>query len=145
MVTQITNFFLTQWIWSITTGSAYIIINFLLLFALFKLWDHLSWMRAFLLSIVLTIGGFFIFFAFVGIILVWWLQVPYVLPEDAYSGSYNTLNTALILAAIYSLLQVVLLLFINKWKKLNLWRAFLCVVCANIMTALLIYKITFSV
>lgn len=144
MIPIVSNFFITQWLWSLTTGSAYIVINSLLLFALLKLWDHLGWLRAFVLSLLLTVGAFLIFFVFTGIIFVWWLQVAYILPEDAYTVSYNTLNSSLMLGAFYSVIQMFFLLFINHWKKLNLWRAALCVLCANAMTALLIYKITFA-
>lgn len=144
MLTIITNFLITEWIWSITTGTAYLIINFFLLFALLKLWDHLRWLHAFLLSLCLTVGAFLIFFSIIGIILVWWLHVPYVLPDDAYKGTYNTLNSALILGGIYTLLQFLMARIIRHWKKLNIWRTFLCIACANLMTALLIYKITFK-
>ena len=102
MLSTIGNFVLTEWIWSITTASWYIPIQILLLFLLLKLWDHLGWVRALSLSVLLTIGSFLIFFAIVHFVGVKMLGISYVLPEDAYSGSYNILNTSLVLAAIYS-------------------------------------------
>lgn len=144
MITYITNFLLTEWIWSFTKGISHVPLNFLLLFMLFKLWDHMSWLKAFVLSVLLSIGSFLFFFMFVNIVLVWGLAIPFVLPEDTYSGSYNILNTSLVLAIIYSLLQITGLSIAHQWTRFNLWRAYLCVICANLITALLVYKITFN-
>ena len=144
MVTHITNFLITELIWSFTGGFSHLPINFLLLFMLFKLWDHMSWMKAFLMSLLLTIGAFIVFFGFVNLILVWGFQVPYVLPDDTYSGSYNILNTSIILAAIYSALQILGVIIARHWTPFNLWRAYLCILSANLMSALLVYKITFN-
>ncbi len=144
MFTHLTNLLITEWIWSFTAGISQIPINFLLLFILFKLWDHMSWLKAFLMSLVLSIGAFLVFFGMVYGILVWGLKTPYVLPEDTYVGSYNILNTSLILAAIYSVIQIIAIKLARKWTSFNIWRAYLCILCANIMSALLVYKITFS-
>lgn len=144
MITAITNFLLTQLIWSITGGSYHIPISFLLLFMLLKLWDHLSWIRAFFIDLYLTFGSFIIFFALIFGVIVWGLGTPYVLPEDTYQGSFDHLNMSLILAALYSGIQIVQLYCIRKWVHFNFWRTVLCAVCANFISALLVYKITFG-
>jgi hypothetical protein len=144
MMASITNFLLTQLIWSITGGLSHIPISFILLFILLKLWDHLSWVRAFSLSLTLTASAFGLFFIPLVVILVWVLQVPYILPEDTYQGSFDYLNTSLMLACIYSVLQITLLLFLRKWFRFNFWRTALCVICAHLMSALLVYKMTFN-
>lgn len=144
MMMQLTNFILTEWIWSITGGFSYIPINVILLFLLLKLWDHLHWLRAFALSIVLTVGSFLIFFGLVYAIVVKGLGAQFVLPEDVHAGAYDILNTSLILAAIYSGLQGLILIGINRIMPLKVWRAFLCVLAANGMSALLVYKIMFN-
>lgn len=145
MVSAMGNFVLTEWIWSITTASWYIPINILLLFLLLKLWDHLGWVRALSLSVLLTIGSFLFFFAAVHFAGVKLLGIQYVLPEDAYSGSYNILNTSLVLAAIYSGIQTILLFIIDRFTSVRFWTAFLCVITANILTAFLVYKLTFNI
>jgi hypothetical protein len=145
MLSTIGNFVLTEWIWSITTASWYIPIHILLLFLLLKLWDHLGWVRALSLSVLLTIGSFLIFFAAVHFVGVKLLGISYVLPEDAYSGSYNILNTSLVLAAIYSCIQTILLFIIDRLTPVRFWTAFLCVITANILTAFLVYKLTFNI
>jgi len=144
MLMVINNLLLTELLWSITTFKIHIVINFLLLFTLLKLWDHLSWVRAFLLSIALSVGAFIIFFVLVSGILVWGFDISYTLPHDADSGTYNILNSSLILAGIYSLLQMFIVGLVNQWKSSNVWRIFACVLCANLMTALLVYKIMFN-
>lgn len=138
------NFVLTQWIWSITSATWYIPINVLLLFLLLKLWDNLGWVRALALSIVLTVGSFLIFFASVHFIGVKLLGMTYVLPEDTYSGSYNILNSSLVLAAIYSGIQSILLFIFDKCSSIRYWTALACVCSANILTAFLVYKLTFN-
>lgn len=145
MLSSIGNFVLTEWIWSITTVSWYIPINILLLFLLLKLWDHLGWVRALSLSVLLTIGSFLIFFAAVHFVGVKLLGIKYVLPEDAYSGGYNILNTSLVLAAIYSGIQTFLLFIIDRFTSVRYWTACLCVITANILTAFLVYKLTFNI
>lgn len=144
MLTHVTNFLITEWIWSFTGGLMHVPINFLLLFMLLKLWDHMSWLKAFLMSLLLTLVAFISFFGLVNLIVVCGLKVPYVLPNDTYAGTYNILNTSLILAAIYSLIQIVGLNIARYWTNFNLWRAYLCILSANIMSALLVYKITFN-
>ena len=144
MITHITNLLITELIWSFTGGLSHVPINFLLLFLLFKLWDHMSWLRAFLLSFLLSVGAFVFFFMITNIILVWGLGVAFVLPEDTYVGTYNILNTSLILGAIYSALQIAAIAIAHQWLHFNLWRAYLCILSANAMSALLVYKITFT-
>lgn len=138
------NFVLTEWIWSITSATWYIPINILLSFLLLKLWDNLGWVRALALSIVLTVGSFLLFFCGIYFIGVKLLGMVYVLPEDAYSGSYNILNSSLVLAAIYSSIQTILLLIIDRFTSIRYWTALLCVWAANILTAFLVYKLTFN-
>lgn len=145
MLSTMGNFVLTEWIWSITTVSWYIPIHILLLFLLLKLWDRLGWVRALSLSVLLTIGSFLFFFAAVHFVGVKLLGIQYVLPEDAYSGSYNILNTSLVLAAIYSGIQTILLFIIDRFTSVRFWTAFLCVITANILTAFLVYKLTFNI
>lgn len=70
--------------------------------------------------------------------------MQYVLPEDAYSGSYNILNSSLVLAAIYTAIQTMLLFIIDKVTSIRFWTAFLCVITANIVSAFLVYKLTFN-
>ncbi len=144
MFTYITNFLITEWIWSFTGGLSHLPANFLLLFMLLKLWDHMSWLKAFLMSFLLTVSAFIIFFGFVNIVIVWGFKVPYVLPDDTYVGTYNILNTSLLLAVIYSLIQMVVVKVAHHWMHFNLFRACLCIISANIMSALLVYKITFT-
>jgi hypothetical protein len=144
MFTQITNFLITEWIWSFTGGLSHLLINFFLLFILFKLWDHMSWVKAFLMSFILTIGAFIIFFGFVNVVIVWGFNVPYVLPDDTYKGTYNILNTSLVLGVIYALIQMMMIMIAHHWSHFNLIRAYICIIFANVMSALVVYKITFN-
>lgn len=144
MLTHLSNFLITEWIWSFTGGLSHLPVNFILLFMLLKLWDHMSWLKAFLMSLLLTLAAFIIFFAFVNGIVVWGFEIPYVLPDDTYSGTYNILNTSLILAAIYSIIQIGIVMTAHHWMHFNLFRAYLCIIFANVMSALLVYKITFN-
>lgn len=140
MITLISNFFVTQLIWSITNGIYHLALSFILLFMFLKLWDHLSWFRAFWIAFFLVISSFALFFALVNVIFVWGLKIPYVLPEDTYQGNYNYLMTSLFLGFIYILLQTIQLFIIRHWIRLQIWRVFLCIVCANVMSSLLVYK-----
>lgn len=140
---MLTNFLITQLIWSITGGFSHIPINSILLFLLLKLWDHFKWTKALMLSLLLSIGSFLIFLVLVGVIIVWGLNIPYVLPKNAYEGFYDYLTTSLTLAGIYIFIQALLIIILNQWGfRLNIWRIFLAIVCSNVVTALLVYKMS---
>ncbi len=144
MMPQVTNFLITQLLWNVIAGSYYIVFNFLLLFLLFKTWDHLSWSRALLLSLFFSIGTFVLFFLIVnGIVKS--LNVSYWLPDDTYKGTYNYLHTSLIHSIIYMFIQSILLFFVHLFMRLNVGRMMLSIICANIMCALIIYKIMFNI
>lgn len=144
MVSVWGNFLVTEWIWSITTAAWYIPIHILLLFLLLKLWNNLGWVATLSLSILLTIGSFLLFFAFVHFVGIKLLNIQFALPEDTYTGSYNILNSSLVLAGIYSGIQILLLAIINKFTSIGFWTAVACIITANILTGLLIYKLTFA-
>lgn len=143
MLTEITNFFLTLLLWSITGGIYHVPIAFFLLTFLCKFWDHQSLLKAIWLSFLLTIMSFGIFFLSIAGILVWWLHVPYILPQDSYVGSYDHLNTCLLLAGFYTGIQLLLVKIMRRWLALHQWRLMLCILCAQILSALLVYKIHF--
>lgn len=143
MLVSLSNFIITEWIWSFTGGFSHLPLNFLLLFLLFKLWDHMSWFRAFIISFVLTVGAFLLFFCTIWIAL-WALRITYMLPDDAYMGSYDILNTSLILAACYASIQMAGVWYMRHWISFNVWRAYACILSSNIMSAILVYKITFE-
>lgn len=144
MLTTITNFFLTEFIWNITVGSYYLFFSFICLVFLLKLWDHLSWFKAITLSFYFVIGAFLVFFGFVYGVLILMFDVSFVLPTDTYQGSYNHLNTGLLLAALYSSIQIIQLLLIKNYFKLNFLHMVLSILGANIISALLLYKLTFA-
>lgn len=141
MFTMLSNFFITQLIWNITIGSYHLPINIVVLGMLLKLWDHLTAVKALALSLFLTICAFVIFIALVAGIFAWGLNVPYVLPADTYQGYYDYLSTSLISAAFYTVLQSGIAVIIHQWDHLNLWRVFMCIVCSNLLTSLLVYKL----
>ena len=140
MLTMLTNFLITQVIWSITIGLPHITTNMVLLFLLLKLWDHLRTVHAFVLSLVLNLGAFLVFIGMSYGILVWGFNISYVMPQNAYHGHNNFLITSLGMAGIYIVLQSIIIAIINQYKRFNIGRAFVCIVCSNLVTALLIYK-----
>lgn len=140
MMNMLTNFFITQLIWSITAGLSHVTINIVVLFLLLKLWDHLKLTHALLLSLVLNIGSFFLFISIVGGLLRV-LNISYVMPESPYQSYNDFLTTSVGLAGMYIIIQSIILIFIGQYKHLNLWRAFVCIVCSNLVTALLVYKL----
>ncbi len=139
MMNMLTNFFITQLIWSITVGLCHVTINTIILLLLLKLWDHLKITYAFLLSILLNIGAFLLFVGIVGGFL-WAFNIPYVMPQSPYQSYHDFMTTSVGLAGIYIVIQSIILTIIGQYKPLNMWRAFLCIVCSNLVTALLVYK-----
>lgn len=138
-MSMLTNFFITQLIWSITVGLPHVTTNAVILFLLLKLWDHLKITYALLLSLLLSIGSFLLFIAIVGG-AVWFFNIPYQVPTNPYQTYPDFLTTSLALAGIYIVLQSLMVIILGQCKHINMWRIFLCIVCSNLVTALLVYK-----
>lgn len=136
---MLTNFFITQLIWSITVGLPHVTINTIILFLLLKLWDHLKLTHALLLSLILSIGSFLLFIGTVGGIISFF-NSAYVIPSSPYQNQIDFLTTSLALAGIYIVVQSLMVIVIGQFKSINMWRAFVCVVCSNLLTFPLVYK-----
>lgn len=141
----IANFLVTELIWSITFGLYHLVVSFLLLFLFLKLWDHIRTIRALWLSAYFVMGAFMIFFIIVGGILMRGFGIPYALPEDTYQGTYSYLTTSILLGVVYAGLQTLLLIGLSYVVRINMPRIFLCIVFANLLAALLVYKFSFII
>lgn len=134
-------FLLTQWLWSIIWGINQLCIAWVLLFILLKLWDHLSFLKAFLLSTGLSISAYIVFFTFGYVLLIMALDIQYIPPANAYEVSESILVSALFLAGIYSAIQCAFVLLIRKRSKLHWHRVGMSILFSNILSALIMYKL----
>ena len=144
MITHITNFLLTLFLWSITGGIYHIPFAFFLMALLFKLWNHQPLIKAIYMSFFFNGVAFLIFYGALAGPLIWWYNVPYLLPENSYYGTFDHLNISLVLAACYSAIEIIQLSIMRRWVHLIAWRVIACIICANVMSALLVYKINFT-
>lgn len=144
MISTITHFLLTELIWGLTGGIYHTPLSFLLLFILLKLWDHVRFVRALWLSLFFAAGAWIIFMA--GIAGIMWLfNVHYLLPEDTYHPFYSYLSASLSFAALITLIQWVQLFILKRFVRVRFWHVFVCILCANVMSAVLVYKLTLAV
>lgn len=141
MLERIAHFFLTQWIWSVTFGLHQLLIAFVLFFLLLKLWDHLTWVKALLISVGLTAGAFLVFYITTVGIVVWMLDVQYILPANPYEDRVNVFTSAISVAFIYVIIEYALVLFARRWVKIQVFNVMVSAFVANILSALIIYKL----
>ncbi len=141
---SITNFFLNEWLWSITFGVYQIPVTILLLFLFLKLWDHLSVTRALVMSIGLCLSAFGIFILIFHGIFLLGFELPYVQPENPYIDTYTVFFTSISLAIIYIFLQIFVLIGVSYWFRVHYHRIIVSIIFSNILSALLIAKIVHS-
>lgn len=141
MLQAIAHFFMGMWIWSLLGGIYHVPINSILLFLFLKLWDHLSLVRAALMSIGLSIGSFIIFFGCMALLSTWEGIGNYT-PSAATYIFYTPFFVSMFLAGIYCLLQFFLIFVFTRWAILNKYRVAISILISNILAGLLMYKIT---
>ena len=141
MMNYMANFFLTQWLWSVTFGMYQLLIATVLFFLLLKLWDHLTLLRALAMSVGLSVGAFLILSAGVILIVIGAFDMKYVLPANPYEDQFTVFSSALSLAAIYIVLEFILVLIAKRWFRLQVYNVMVSAFVANILAALIVYKL----
>ncbi|MCL5876163.1 MAG: hypothetical protein M1114_06870 [Candidatus Dependentiae bacterium] len=139
MLSVIADFFLSEWLWSITWGLYHIPVNIFIMFLLTKLTVHYSTRATLLLSLLANIFGLIAFTILVGSIIVFVIGLNYLPAESAYSGDYSSFAASLFLGIVYALLQSLFFYLVSKQYTIQVWHMISIALLSNVMAAQFVY------
>lgn len=133
------DFFLSEWIWSITWGLSHIPINMIVMFILTKLTLRIRNISLFFLLALAHIFAIVMFTAFVVGIMIFIIGLNYLPSESAYSESYNPFIACIALGLIYAFLQSIFFVMVNKRFTINMRSMVAIAVMSNLASAQIVY------
>lgn len=137
LLNRVGDFLLSEWLWSMTFGWSYVVINVISM--TFFLWCLMkfSLFRAFILSLVSNAFSFFIYSGVVIGLFIHLLQWWYV-PHE-YRAQAAPFWANIYLALIHVILQLLFFYAMHKLLDMRKDRLFLTAVVSNCVTAVLSY------
>lgn len=133
-------FFLTQWLWSVTWGMYHALFAFLFMAILLRYFLRINFLRSCTLSLGAQVWSLLLYSLFVIGILIIAVELRYV-PEslEPIDKDTNFFVVAFNLGMIYSALQMLFFVLVNRWSSLNVRIAFLLSIISNVLAAWAIY------
>ena len=138
MIHQITDFFISQWIWSLTWGIYQLPLSCLFMFLLLKWVEHLGIIRSFLTSILAHAVTLFIVWLIMMIIT---FCLEYVPNMERLAPCSAILYSCLYLASIYVLIQALFFVFFARAVRVAWYHGILFSLVSNIGAAVVLYKV----
>jgi len=133
-------FFLNTWLWGMTWGISHVPINIIVMFALFKFIGRLKIMTAILFAFFSMVFGSALYTLIVSF-FVFVVKLQFIPLDITYGTEYsNFLLASIYLGLIYSVLQMIFFLMVNKFYEINLRIITLIVFVSNIISSLLVYR-----
>ena len=111
MLSFFADFFLSEWLWSVTRGMYHIPINIFIMFLLTKLTVHYGSRSTLALTVSANIFGLVAFTVLVGSIIIFVVGLNYLPSESAYSGEYSSFVAFFIFGNFLCVVAIVLFLF----------------------------------
>jgi hypothetical protein len=137
---MVTDFLLSNWLWSMTWGWYHIPVNFLLLYFLLKWLMRASMIPALWMSLGAQFFTFMISTGLGGFILCW-LNLSFEPVLQPLTMGYELLAACLRFGISCAVLQILFFVLLNLWYKINIRLAICAALLSNILTALLLSKI----
>lgn len=139
MFVMLSDFFLSEWIWSITWGMYHIPINIVVMFILAKLNLRVSNIPLLMMIIGAHVFGIVVFSACVLGLLGFSLGINYLPTENAYDQTYNVLNASLALGSIYGVFHSMFFVLLSYHYELPLRYLVVITILSNLISAQLVY------
>jgi len=137
-VCQYGQLLISIWIWTLTSGGYHLFINSFIMTLLFKFFLKSRLIPSILLSASSQLAAFLFFNFFVIVILNLCFGITYNIEQPwAYIPSYFSIS--LYLGLVYTILQNIFFVIINRYYKLHLSWVFLITFISNILTVTLIH------
>lgn len=139
MMVYLGDFFLSEWIWSITWGMYHIPINMLLMFVLAKLLTRINSISLIILTMLSHVFALLVFTAFVAGIIISTIGLNYLPSDTATIEAYNIFAACIFLGLIYAVLQSVFFVMMSKRYEINALTMTLISFLSNIVSAQIVY------
>ena len=139
MLSFFADFFLSEWLWSVTWGMYHIPVNIFIMFLLTKLTVHYGTRSTMLLTVSANIFGLISFTILVGSIIIFVIGLNYLPAESAYNGEYSRFAACLFLGIVYAVLQSFFFYLINKRYKIQLLHMIAIALLSNVIAAQCVY------
>jgi hypothetical protein len=134
------DFLLAEWLWNVTHAIYLLPLSLILLFFLLKWVEHLTAMRALLLSLAANLFSFFIFTGFVVGVLIFIMRLEYIPPQEVYHTDVcDKLNVTLYLGLIHAALQSFFFFFMRKRFDLHMIRVVVLILISMGIAAMSVY------
>jgi len=138
MLYQMTDFFISQWIWSLTWGIYQLPLSCLFMFFLLKWIEHLKFIRSLLTSILVHAITLFVVWL---IMMTITFCIEYVPNMEKLGPCISVLYSCLYLASIYVLIQAIFFMLFARVLRITWCHAVLFSIVSNICAAVVLYKV----
>jgi hypothetical protein len=135
MLTSVSHFFLSEWLWSVTRGGYHAPINIFVMIGVCIFILRQKTVPSVLLAVS---ANLFSFLLFTGVIYSF--NIDYVPGHDDIYVVKGLLATCIALGAIYSVLQTVYLLGLRMLFSMNLSPLIMMIWASNFITAWIMYR-----
>lgn len=135
MLTSVSHFFLSEWLWSVTRGGYHAPINIFVMIGVCIFILRQKTVPSVLLAVS---ANLFSFFLFTGI--VYYFNIDYIPGHDDTYVVKGLLLSCMYLGAIYAALQTVYLFGLRMLFSMNLPPLILMVWASNFITAFIMYR-----
>lgn len=133
------DFFLTEWIWSVTLGIHHALFAFLYMVVLLKFIARMRLVSSIIMSLLANLFSFGMFSGIVVGGLIMGLNYEFSSEQTVPTFATNTFFVALYLGLIYAVLQALLFTLVNMRYPLKLKTVLLMSLIANALAAWTVY------
>ena len=141
MFTEIGNFFIDQWLWNVTWDWYHIPLSIFFMTILFKYFLRINIISSLLIAAGSTAASFLTYTLFVVGILMYVFKFNYDQALQMQEVLADPLHACLYVATIYTVLQTVFFMVLNRFYPVHRIKMIIAAAVANMITAGLIYLV----
>lgn len=134
-------FFLSEWLWSVTHGGYHTPINIFVMITLFLFVLRYRTVPSVLLSLSANLFSFFAFTGLVYSIIIYGLEIEYIPEQDEIYVVKSLMFTCLYLGLIYAVLQSLFFTALSWFYTLDLKPVIIITFVSNAITAWIMYTL----
>lgn len=139
MMVYVGDFFLTEWIWSITWGMYHIPINLVIMFFLTKMLVKINNISLFIMTLLAHVFSLLVFTGLVAGIIISTIGLNYLPSDNAAVETYNVFAACIFLGVIYAFLQSIFFVLVSKRYDINAATMTLIAFLSNLVSAQMVY------
>lgn len=136
MLTTMSHFLLSEWLWSVTRGGYHTPINIFVMIGVCIFILRQKTVPSVLLAVSASLFSFFLFTG-----IIYYLNPEYIHEHDQTYIIKGLMASCLYLGAIYAALQTVYLFLLSLMFSMNLQRLVGAIWASNLITAWIMYRV----